>query len=206
MRVERGSMESQRLLVPEPVHLSASEAAAVLEQSDALRQLGLEIEPFGGDTVLVTSNLPAMPPPRCVPDRLLRDLAEHLRSSCRRRAVTCLMADLLHMVACKAAVKAGQKLSPEEVRALLDRRHLVSDSHHCPQCRPADRAGVHQVGAGAPVRSDLKACGGSTGPLVHLPSFAWERSHRKIRAGTSIVWQPGRIASIRLDSRRGAGT
>jgi DNA mismatch repair protein MutL len=40
------------------------------------------------------------------------------------------------MIACKAAVKAGQKLSPDEVSALLDRRHLVSDSHHCPHGRP----------------------------------------------------------------------
>ena len=46
------------------------------------------------------------------------------------------MADLLHMVACKAAVKAGDKLSPDEIQALLDRRHLVADSHHCPHGRP----------------------------------------------------------------------
>jgi DNA mismatch repair protein MutL len=47
-----------------------------------------------------------------------------------------LLADLLHMFACKAAIKAGQKLTPEEVSALLDRRHLVADSHHCPHGRP----------------------------------------------------------------------
>lgn len=40
------------------------------------------------------------------------------------------------MIACKAAVKAGQHLTPEEIAALLDRRHLVSDSHHCPHGRP----------------------------------------------------------------------
>ena len=47
-----------------------------------------------------------------------------------------LVAELLHMVACKAAVKAGDKLTPEEIHALLDRRHLVADSHHCPHGRP----------------------------------------------------------------------
>ncbi len=134
LRLERGSVESQRLLVPEPVHLSASEAAAVLEERDALRQLGLDIEPFGGDTVLVTS-APAMLP-GVSPDRLLRDLAEHLRSRPTPPSRDALVADLLHMVACKAAVKAGQKLTPEEVVALLERRHLVSDSHHCPHGRP----------------------------------------------------------------------
>ena len=133
-RVEGGGVESQRLLVPEPVHLSASEASAVVEQQETLRRLGVEIEPFGGDTVLVTST-PAML--RDVPaDRLLRDLAEHLRSKPLPPTRDAVLADLLHMIACKAAVKAGQKLTPEEVAALLERRHLVADSHHCPHGRP----------------------------------------------------------------------
>jgi DNA mismatch repair protein MutL len=133
-RVERGAVESQRLLVPEPVHMSASEAAAVVEQKEALAQLGIEVEPFGGDTVLVTST-PAMLPD--VPaDRLLRDLAEHLRTRPLPPTRDALLADLLHMVACKAAIKAGQRLTPEEVSTLLERRHLVADSHHCPHGRP----------------------------------------------------------------------
>ena len=85
-RVERGSIESQRLLVPEPVHLNASEAAAVVEHRETLRQLGLDVEPFGGDTVLVTS-APAMLQ-GVAPDRLLRDLAEHLRTGRSRRPAT----------------------------------------------------------------------------------------------------------------------
>ena len=47
-----------------------------------------------------------------------------------------LLEDVLSMIACKAAVKAGQKLAPDEVTALLERRHLVSDAHHCPHGRP----------------------------------------------------------------------
>ncbi len=70
------------------------------------------------------------------PDRLLRDLAEHLRTKPLPPTRDALLADLLHMVACKAAVKAGQRLTPEEVSALLDRRHLVADAHHCPHGRP----------------------------------------------------------------------
>ena len=133
-RVARGQVESQRLLVPEPVNLTAAEAAAVLEQSDVLAQLGLEVEPFGGDTVLVRS-LPAMLP-HVVPDRLVRDLAEHLRNLPLPPSRDRLLAELLHMVACKAAIKAGQPLSPPEIAALLERRHLVADSHHCPHGRP----------------------------------------------------------------------
>ena len=133
-RVERGGVESQRLLVPEPVHVSASEASAVVEQQETLRRLGIDVEPFSGDTVLVTST-PAMLPGVSA-DRLLRDLAEHLSSRSLPPTRDALLADLLHMIACKAAVKAGQKLTPEEVAALLERRHLVADSHHCPHGRP----------------------------------------------------------------------
>jgi DNA mismatch repair protein MutL len=133
-RVEKGGVESQRLLVPDPVHLTAAEAAVVLEQKSVLGELGLEIEPFGGDTVLVLgapAMLRAMPP-----DRLLRDLAEHLRSRPMPPSRDAMLAELLHMIACKAAIKAGQRLTPEEIGALLERRHLVADAHHCPHGRP----------------------------------------------------------------------
>ena len=134
VRVAQGQVESQRLLVPEPVDLPAPEAAAVLEQVDVLAKLGLEVESFGGDTVLVRS-LPAMLP-NVEPNRLVRDLAEHLRNQPLPPTRDGLLAELLHMVACKAAIKAGQPLTPAEIEALLDRRHLVTDSHHCPHGRP----------------------------------------------------------------------
>jgi DNA mismatch repair protein MutL len=133
-RVARGQVESQRLLVPEPVDLTPAEAALLVEHNELLTQLGLEVEPFGGDTVLVRS-IPAMLR-HVVPERLVRDLAEHLRTQPLPPTRDGLLADLLHMVACKAAIKAGQPLSPAEIAALLERRHLVADSHHCPHGRP----------------------------------------------------------------------
>ena len=133
-RVAEGRVESQRLLVPEPVDLTAAEAAALVEHGELLAQLGLEVEPFGGDTVLVRS-IPAMLP-RVVPERLVRDLADHFHSQPLPPTRDGLVAELLHMVACKAAVKAGQPLSALEIEALLERRHLVADSHHCPHGRP----------------------------------------------------------------------
>jgi len=133
-RVEQGGVESQRLLVPEPVDLSAVDAAEVLQRRDVLARLGLGVEPFGGDTVLVTGT-PAML--AAVPaDRLLRDLADHFRSKPVPPTADALLEDVLNMVACKAAVKAGQRLTTEEVAALLDRRHLAANTHHCPHGRP----------------------------------------------------------------------
>ena len=134
LRIERGGVESQRLLVSEPVELEAAEAAAILECRDVLTRLGLEIEDAGGGTVLVGS-VPAMLP-GISPDRLVRDLAEHFHSRPLPPTRDAILEDVLSMIACKAAVKAGQKLAPDEVTALLERRHLVSDAHHCPHGRP----------------------------------------------------------------------
>ena len=104
----------------------------MVEQSELLARLGLEVEPFGGDTVLVRS-IPAIPH---VSPAAVRDLAEHLRTQPLPPTRDGLVAELLHMVACKAAVKAGQPLSAPRSTAFLERRHLVADSHHCPHGRP----------------------------------------------------------------------
>jgi DNA mismatch repair ATPase MutL len=69
-------------------------------------------------------------------ERSASDLAEHLRTQPLPPSRDGLLAELLHMVACKAAIKAGQPLTPPEIDALLERRHLVGDSHHCPHGRP----------------------------------------------------------------------
>jgi DNA mismatch repair protein MutL len=133
-RIEHGGVESQRLLVPEPVDMSAADANVLLEHKAVLERLGLGVEPFGGDTVLVTST-PAMLHDVAA-DRLLHDLADHFRAKPHAPTADALLEDVLNMVACKAAVKAGQRLSGEEVSALLARRHLVANTHHCPHGRP----------------------------------------------------------------------
>jgi DNA mismatch repair protein MutL len=134
-RVMSGVIETQNLLVPEPVDLSAAEAATALEHRELLMQLGVRIEPFGGDTVLV-AGYPAMLA-NLSPVELLRDLLERLRSGGRAPTHGDLLEELLHTIACKAAIKAGQRLTPEEIAALLEQRHLVDDPHHCPHGRPA---------------------------------------------------------------------
>lgn len=133
-RVLAGHLESQRLLVPETVDLTPSEAATALENADLFSQLGLTLGPFGGDTVLVES-YPAMLAP-LEPGRVLRDMIGLLQERGREPDLRDLLDELLHMIACKAAVKAGDPLTPEEVAALLEQRHLAHDSHHCPHGRP----------------------------------------------------------------------
>lgn len=129
-----GHVEVQGLLVPEAVDLSAAEAAAVLEQRELIGSLGLRVEPFGGDTVLVTG-YPAMLA-RLRPGDVLRSVAEELVARGRVPDRRDLVDELLHLCSCKAAIKAGDPLSDDELAALVEERHLAQDTHHCPHGRP----------------------------------------------------------------------
>ncbi len=133
-RLEAGTIETQRLLVPEPVDLSPAEAAAALENRELLARLGVHVEPFGGETVLV-SGYPAMLA-NLNPGDVLHGLLEALMTPGKSPDRRDLLDDLLHTIACKAAIKAGDRLAPEEIDALLEQRHLVDDPHHCPHGRP----------------------------------------------------------------------
>jgi DNA mismatch repair protein MutL len=42
----------------------------------------------------------------------------------------------MNMIACKAAVKAGDRLTPDEISSLLEQREMYQDTHHCPHGRP----------------------------------------------------------------------
>jgi DNA mismatch repair protein MutL len=113
--LERGEQPAQRLLFPMTLHLGPAESDAFERHRPAFEQLGFEIEGFGGHTLIVRA-VP-MPHPRFDPERCLRETlaaitgdrgaSEHSRHE--RLAAT---------VACKAAIKAGDALSPAEQRAL----------------------------------------------------------------------------------------
>jgi DNA mismatch repair protein MutL len=133
-RVLAGAVESQRLLVPEPVDLSGAEAAAALENRELLAQLGIDVEAFGGETVLISA-YPAMLA-NFAPADVLRSVVEQLMAGGKQPESRDLLDELLHMIACKAAVKYGDRLTPQEIDALLEHRGLAQDHHHCPHGRP----------------------------------------------------------------------
>ena len=133
-RVLSKSMESQRLLIPEPITLTASEAASALEHREILSQMGIEIEPFGGDTILMTA-YPAVLS-NISPSEMLRVVIEPLLVAGKTPDPRDLLDDMMNMMSCKAAIKAGDKLTPHEITSLLEQRHIYQDTHHCPHGRP----------------------------------------------------------------------
>jgi DNA mismatch repair protein MutL len=133
-RMAVGSLETQRLLIPEPVDLTAEQAARTLEHRDALAELGLGVEDFGGGTLLLTS-YPAILGNRA-PLTILQSVVDHLVGKERVPSREHLLNDLLSLMACHAAVRAGDRLTPEEIAALVAQRDLATDTHHCPHGRP----------------------------------------------------------------------
>jgi DNA mismatch repair protein MutL len=133
-KLRTGPLEAQRLLIPEPVDLTAEQAALALAHRDALAEFGLGVEDFGGGTILLTS-YPAILGNRS-PQATLRAVVDHLGSRDRMPTREQLFNDLLSLMACHAAVRSGDHLTPEEICSLVAQRDLADDTHHCPHGRP----------------------------------------------------------------------
>ena len=133
-RIRDGKLEVQRLLIPEPIDLPAEQAALVLEAAEPLAELGLEVSDFGGNTVLLSSYPTLLG--RKPPHEIFQSVVDHLLNKERAPTKEALLHLLMATMACKAAVKAGDKLSPEEIAYLLQLRAMAEDSHHCPHGRP----------------------------------------------------------------------
>lgn len=130
-----GVVPRQRLLVPVVVDLGPREAVLLRQYLDRLAELGFEVEPHAGDSFAVRA-VPAL-----LGDSdaavLVRDLAEDLVEIGRSRRLDDATESILSRLACHSAVRVGQGLSPEQVRALLRSMDHTDFSGHCPHGRPS---------------------------------------------------------------------
>ncbi|MFM8216231.1 MAG: DNA mismatch repair endonuclease MutL [Pirellula sp.] len=128
------SLDRQRMLVPATVQLTSAEAAMALDSKEMLAEIGFEVESFGGDTIVLNA-YPSILSKRA-PEEMLRQVLEALMSGGKKVNAQDVLDELMNMMACKAAIKAGDRLSDPEITALLEQRHLYHDTHHCPHGRP----------------------------------------------------------------------
>ena len=132
-----GRVETQGMLVAEPIELGAGEAELLGAAATELIACGLEIEPFGERAVLVRS-IPALLPPHAIAP-LVRAVAADLAETERSRAVEARVEGLLATIACHSVVRVGQKLSELEMRALLAAMDSIDLNSNCPHGRPVAR-------------------------------------------------------------------
>ena len=122
----------QELLTPVIVELTAEEAAAVQAGIEEIRQAGFSIDGFGENSFAVRS-VPAYLDNADISDAI-GELAEKLMNS--RTAIPDRLDDLIHTVACKAAIKAGKASTLTELQDLCDRVLADGDVQSCPHGRP----------------------------------------------------------------------
>jgi DNA mismatch repair protein MutL len=129
-----GPLESQRLLIPETLEVSPQQAQAAEEHRGLLGRLGIDLSIFG-PKVLAVQAFPTLLPDVDV-NMFVADLLDKLAESEETQSEEAHLHKALDMMACKAAVKAGDPLSTEEMQTLLAQRHLVQKSSNCPHGRP----------------------------------------------------------------------
>jgi len=133
-RVRQNKLQSQKLLIPESFEVSVSGADVLKSNAALIEKLGIELVPFGPKTMAVQAFptlLSNVQPLDFVQD--LMDLLEHRDAGLDAER---LLDEILNMAACKAAIKAGQKLTDSEIEQLLSDRQNAESASRCPHGRP----------------------------------------------------------------------
>jgi len=132
--LEAGPLEGQRFLMPLVLALTDREMAALEEHRESLGRLGIEAEPLGPRSV----GIQAFPTllARADPEATLRDFLAWVAALDSPPKARQVLEELAHVAACRAAVKAGDRLKDEEIEALLARREAADLAATCPHGRP----------------------------------------------------------------------
>jgi DNA mismatch repair protein MutL len=132
---ERGGEHGQRLLFPITIRLTPPEVECVEELSGLLARTGFEVEGFGGDTVIV--HAVPNPHPWFDAERAFREMVQELtHGSDLVRSARNQHERIAKTFACKSAIKAGQRLSQQEMQQLFDQLFATELPHHDVHGRP----------------------------------------------------------------------
>ncbi len=133
LKANQEAISAQTLLTPIPCRLSPEGCAELLANTTLLEELGFEIEEFGDNTVLLRQIPMDLSPDQAA--ETVEALAADLLSG-RRERKDSVRDEVLHTVACKAAIKAGWDSDPKELEALVKQVMANEDLKYCPHGRP----------------------------------------------------------------------
>jgi DNA mismatch repair protein MutL len=129
-----GGIVRQPLLIPEVVELDPAEVTRVTARAAELAELGLVIEAFGPDAVMVRE-IPAMLGKLDVKG-LMRDLADEIAETGNALSLKERLEEVSGTLACHMSVRAGRRLNAEEMNALLREMEATPHSGQCNHGRP----------------------------------------------------------------------
>lgn len=135
-RMERGTLESQRLLMPATVEVDRSQIERLEELAPLLKRLGIEVEPIGPKAMAVHAFTSLLFERKVEPAAFMRELLRRAEEEGLTGDSEAAIHEVLDMMACKAAVKAGDRLTTDELNDLLRYREQVERSSNCPHGRP----------------------------------------------------------------------
>jgi DNA mismatch repair protein MutL len=133
-KLTAGRLESQRLLTPIIIELSAAQRQALAQHRDTLERFGMEIEEFGGGSLHLAAVPALLEPAECV--AAVRALADDLDSLDKGSRVDEALRRIAATMACHAAVKANYPLTLEQMRYILEELRRTAYSSVCPHGRP----------------------------------------------------------------------
>jgi DNA mismatch repair protein MutL len=133
-RLKQSKLESQKLLIPESFELNDVQAELIQQHNDLIEKLGVEIVPFGPGTYAIQA-FPILLAKASAVD-FVKDLLDLLNDKNINSDPERLLDEVLNMAACKAAIKAGQKLNESEIEQLLADKDATERSSRCPHGRP----------------------------------------------------------------------
>ena len=133
LKREQGKKFAQYLLEPVAVTLSRQQYVGILEQRDLMFESGFEIDDFGGSTILVRS-APSFIDAFDIPSTV-EEMADHILDN--KKEIESEYTDwLYHNIACRSAIKGGDKSSPEELFELYKTMEKDPNYRYCPHGRP----------------------------------------------------------------------
>lgn len=130
----QGPLQSQRCLIPETLDVTEGQMDALESAKEFLENLGVLIEPFGPRTIAI-QGFPMLLD-KLKPAVFISDLLDLLDEQAGQVSQEQLLHKVLDMMSCRAAVKAGDKLTAPEIKNLLKQRDTVERSSNCPHGRP----------------------------------------------------------------------
>ncbi len=126
---------SQRLLIPEMIELSPKDFFSIISLKEYLGTLGLEVEEFGQHTIVIRAFPPVLK--HLNAKEFVENLLSELGGEDSLKGKDKILNKLINIMACKGAVKAGQRLEPQEIEELLEKKKSINAyTNNCPHGRP----------------------------------------------------------------------